>query len=109
MKSDPQAVEYAERARRQAIWGSAFVWAGLAGAITYLIAKGNDWDPGTYWAIFGLGFIPGVFLGGASGVNLNKAINKYNGASPMSAKLLPNKIYLSPVTNGGVASLGWSF
>jgi len=112
MKSNSEAVEYADRAVTYRIVGNSLVLAGLAGAVGYTIAQsGNDrhWDAGTYWGIFLLGFIPGVFFEGASQVNLNKAVNAYNGISSRYTKLKPEKMMIVPTNDGAVAALGWSF
>jgi hypothetical protein len=108
MKSNAEAVEFAERARKQALWGSILATTGLVAAITYL-TTGRDRDIGTYWTIFLVGFIPGLLLQESSRINAVKAINRYNGVGGKAWQLLPEKIFAGPLADGGGAGLGWSF
>lgn len=111
MKSNPEAIEYADRASAQHAIGTSLVLAGLAGALGYTVATvgNNNWNAGAYWLIFFAGFIPGTFFEAASAVNLNKAINAYNGISSRYSKLAPDKMMVLPNNDGAVAALSWSF
>lgn len=90
MRSNPEAVEFANRARKQAITGSAFLWGGIAAALTYSVTrKSGDWRSETYWTIFAAGFIPGVFFMNASEMNTLKAVNAYNGVGSRYSQFHP--------------------
>lgn len=111
MKSNPEAVEYAERASTQHAIGTSLMLGGLAGALGYSFATvGNhNWNGGVYWLIFLAGFLPGTFFEAASAINLNKAINAYNGISSRYTRIKPDKLMLIPNNDGAVAALRWSF
>jgi hypothetical protein len=106
MKSNPEAAQFADAASSQMIWGNSLLFGGLAGALVYLNQSNPNY--GTYWLIFLSGFVPGILLHAAAEMNINKAINTYNGIGQRSA-LLPDKMFLVPMQDGGVAALSWSF
>lgn len=80
MMSDPEAYQLAESHRYYRNWGHGLVLGGLAAALIYLSSTNSDsFDSGTYWTIFGAGFIPGVILHGRANTKFVRAINQYNG------------------------------
>jgi hypothetical protein len=109
MHSVPEAAEYARLAQQEEIWGSSLWLGGIAAAILYASAKGGSgesWNVG--WLLIAAGIIPGAMLRSAGHVNLNKAINAYNGAGQKSS-WLPDKFSIGPVASASGANLGWSF
>jgi hypothetical protein len=109
MKSNPEAASFAERACDDKMWSSIFLVGGLGASLTYAIVKGGTYNAGTFWGLFALGVVPGVAFNWLSGINLNKAINSYNGVGAKATTLVPDKILLSPIAGGGIAGLGWGF
>ena len=88
MASNPQAAAYAEKYQNSLFWGNTFLFGGLATAIIYAMATASDdeFNSGTYWAIFLGGFIPGVYNLKYSQVYLYKAINTYNGINGKTSR-----------------------
>ena len=78
--SDPLAKALAQDYVTYRNWGHGLVWTGLVAAIAYAIATdSDDFDGGTYWGIFALGFIPGLVLQVRSQQKLVRSVNQYNG------------------------------
>lgn len=85
LSSDAKARELAESYRIYRNWGHGLLWGGLGAAIIYAAAtsssdSANDnFKLETYWTLFAIGFIPGIFLQARANTKLIRAINQYNG------------------------------
>jgi hypothetical protein len=108
MKSNPEAAAFADKAHTDAVWGNSLLLGGLVGAIGYAVASTN-FDSDVYWTIFLVGFVPGVLFQDAAAVNLNKAINTYNGVEVTFARFKPDRLMVLPTADGAVAGLNWRF
>jgi len=90
LASDPEAYQLAESHRIYRNWGHGLVFGGLAAALIYLFSvrsdSSSDFDSGTYWTLFGAGFIPGVIFHGRANTKLVRALNQYNGVYQDSTK-----------------------
>lgn len=91
--SNPKAQAYAESFDSYRKCTVISMWAGLGAALAYLVAtSGDDYDSGTYWSIFGVGFVTGTMCAARGQTKLRKAINTYNGVydpEPVGYKITP--------------------
>ena len=107
MKSNPLAVEYAQKHVEYSKWANIALWGGLGGAIGYLVASRPNTNFGVYWGIFATGLITAAGLGKASQSYLLKSINTYNGVDTNKTSQLDFSIM--PIQNGGTFAFSYSF
>lgn len=106
MKDNSLAYEFAKKHRSYAIWANVALFGGLGGALIYLAASRPDTNFGTYWSIFGAGFITSIGFAKASQSYFHKAINAYNGVDGMSSQY---HFSVTPIENGGAAMVSHDF
>lgn len=110
---NPEAAEAYEIHKTRAKWFAFLNWGAAGAAITYsLVANGNDsFDRGTFWAIFLIPWIGGLFAAGSSNRQLIKAINIVNGVPVDRAqfKLLPSNPTQLAKTEVSLPVFAWSF
>lgn len=84
----PIAAEAYEMHKKRAVWFSALNWGavGAAGVYAIISSGGDDFDSGTFWTIFFIPWVGGLFAGASSNRHLIKAINIVNGVAAESAE-----------------------
>ncbi len=83
---NPAAAEAYEMHKKRAVWFSALNWGAVGAAGTYAIIAGDDFDSGTFWTVFLIPWIGGIFAGASSNRHLIKAINLVNGVPAEKAR-----------------------
>ena len=100
MKSNPTAFAFAEEHERYAKVSTVLVWSGLGAAVAYSLgARSGEYNSGTYWGVFALGFIPGLYYSRKSGKALLNSINAYNGVNRSAKSDKKLNFYLLPSTS----------
>lgn len=85
VRSNPQALIYAQKHRKYALWSNRLIWLGLAAGIAYLIGPASE-DKSisiseliSYFGILTVGLIPASVMQSKSKQYLHKAVNEFNG------------------------------
>lgn len=86
--ANPVAAEAYEMHKKRAVWFAALNWGAVGAAGTYAIisSAGDDFDSGTFWTIFFIPWVGGLFAGASSNRHLIKAMNIVNGVPAESAQ-----------------------
>ncbi len=98
MKDNPEAYKLAKKHECYSVWASGLLWGGLGASIIYSsVTASDDYKSGIYWGIFGAGFIGSIFFQQSAQINLQKAINSYNGVGSQGNNLEFN---VTPLQDG---------
>ncbi len=107
------AAEAYEIHKERAKWFAILNWGAAGAAITYSVVanSGDNFDRGTFWAIFLIPWIGGLFAGGSSNRQLIKAINIINGVPAERAlfKLAPQNPTQLAKAELSLPVFAWSF